>query len=317
MAWPLIAAAALPVVGGVVGQIASGGDRRRADDAARRGLESIEGIDLPTIEQMQIALEQYQVTGQLTPQMEQAIQLGQSEMQKVSTDPKLREIQMGALKNLYERSQKGFGAEEAADIAKMNRGVNQAYGQRAASIQQQAQQQGMGGSGAELASKMMASQQAAESANQQSTDLAALATRRALEAAQMSGNMGTQMRTQEFDEGARKANAADIIAQWNAQNSQATQGRNVNRSNYGQEYNLANQQRIAEQNVDVKNKQQMYNKGLYQQDFDNRLNLGQAKSGAYATEADRYGKKAQDTREFWAKIGGGAGQAIGGIAKKG
>lgn len=233
--------------------------------------KSFDELQLPDIADMQIQLEQLIQQGILTPEAAQAIMQEQTELGNISTDPSLRNAQIEALNSLQDISSSGgLTAMDRAQLGQLQTELsNQERGSREA-IMQNAQARGVGGSGLELAQQLMNQQGSAQRASQQGMDIAAQAQARALEAIQQAGQLGGNIRSQDFDEQARIAQAQDAINQFNAANKQNTNMANVNARNQAQQYNLDQRQNIANQNVGLRNQQQMHNKNLLQQDFENR-----------------------------------------------
>jgi hypothetical protein len=170
-------------------------------------------------------------------------------------------------------------------------------GQREA-ILQNAQARGVAGSGLELAQSMLAQQQASNRAAQQGLDVASMAQQRALQAILQGGQLGGQIRGQDFEEQARVAAAKDAIAQFNAQNQQQVNLANSAARQQANMFNLGLKQDVANANTNIRNQQEMYNKGLHQQDFENRYRKAGGVAGGYNNLASLYGNQAQNRLNF-------------------
>lgn len=210
--------------------------------------------------------------------------LSETELSKIQSDPILREAQMNALSRVQAiADQGGLTAEDRARLADISRRQKVTeQGQRQA-IAQNAAQRGIGGSGLELAQKVASQQEQANIAAQQGTDVAAEAQRRQMQAALEAGRLGGDIRSQEFNEAARRDEAQDLINKFNvgAQNEAGLE--------------LARQrQRIAEQNVNLANQSRLYNIGRNQRAFENQLKIAAGKTGALqqigAGASDREGR---------------------------
>jgi len=311
MAAPLIAGAiAAPVVGGLIGASQAAADREAAQRAYQQSVNDLTAIGIPPIEAQQLVFEEYKSAGIMTPELEEAIALGPSRLEEISLDPRYKEAQMRALSKLQEIGEGGGTTlTERANLERTLGDITaQERGSREAILQDAAQRGGYG-SGSALAAQLMAQQGGAQRAHMAGLEQEAMAQRRALEAIQSAGLMGGQVRGQEFGEQERTARAADEIARWNAANRQGVIGTNVGLRNQAARENLARQQELMNRNVELRNLAQEKNKGLYQQDFLNRLNVAQAKAAARAGQGQQLAQQGQKTAEMWSGIGSGVGQA--------
>lgn len=310
-----IASVAAPVIGGLMGANASAGDRAAAQAAYQRAYSQFDNINIPDTEKMRLALQELTQQGIITPTAEQAEQLGISAMEGVTTDPRLRQAQMNALDTLAKMGEQGLTATDLASLNQMRRSVGGDAQARDASILQNMAARGVGGSGVELATRLAANQRAADIAAQQSDQLAAMAQQRMLAAVSQAGQLGGQIRGQEFGEQADKARAADMIAQFNAAQRAGVQQRNVAGLNAAQAANLAEKQRVADTNVATRNAEQQYNKGLEQQRFNNQMALAGARSNALTGQAQQYQNQADSTAQMWAGLGRGVGEGAAGFGQ--
>ena len=284
-------------------------------DSLKKARRAYERIDVPTIDEQQIALEELASVGELTPEMLQALELGPSEMEMISTDPRLQASQMAALEKLGGLTEGGLSDADIAALEEARRSVEGAQTAREQAILQDMQQRGIGGAGAELAMKMASSQGAADRQNQASLDMARTAQARILESIMAEADLAGSLRGQDFSEQAQIAAAQDAIRQFNMQNQQRVQDQNVGMRNQAQQLNLAERQRLADSNVNQRNQQQMYNTGLAQQQFQNEIQ----KAGGVAAQNQAManyiqGKKDRESAFTGQLIGaavGAAGSAAG------
>lgn len=301
-------------IGGLVGGIL-GDKRAKGYDAQSRAelqnaLEAYRGIALPTIEEQQLNYLLPELVGEYTPEMLEAMDLGPSAYEELSTDPATRDAQMAALQSLSNIGEEGFTEAEQADLNRIRRTTARESEAQRGKILQDMAQRGLAGSGVELASQLAAQQAASERMSEQADETAKMAFQRSLQAIQNAGNLGGNIRTQDYNEAQNLAEAKDQIARFNLQNAMQTQQSNVGAKNTAQQQNLANRQRIAEQQVNIKNQQQAANKDLIQQRFQNELSRASGIAGGYQNLANQSAQTAQAKRNKYTSIGSG----IGGIA---
>lgn len=274
----------------------TGGSQGAANQSYQDAIDTMGSVNLPDIDAMKVNLEKYVEQGVITPEMANTILQEQTAMAGVSTDPRLKNAQMAALGSLQDvANQKGMTVADKAAVNQITSEENaNERGQREA-ILQNAQQRGVGGSGLELASQLANQQGSATRASQRGFDVAANAQQRALEAMVQAGNMGGNIRNQDFSEQSAIAQAKDAISRFNAANQNTTQAANVAAKNQAQYANLTNKQNTANANVDLSNKQQVYNKSLAQQQFENEMAKKKAIAGIYTGQAGNYQTDANRT----------------------
>ena len=208
----------------------------------KEAVEYLKAQGVPEEEAQRIALE----TAQLDP----------SAMEDISLDPRLRSAQMDALAGLQERGEAGLTEEEKSQQDMIMRSAGaQAQAQDKAVLQNMAER-GIGGSGSELIARLQGSQSAADRASVGQAQLAGQAQNRALEALGQAGQLGGQIRGQEYGEQANLASARDRINQFNEQ------------------------QRVA-----TANQQEIHNKALIQQQYENELAKRQGVASAQTMTA--------------------------------
>jgi hypothetical protein len=161
--------------------------------------------------------------------------LQQSDLAKVSTDPRYKDAQLAALQSLEERSKTGLTAQDEADIYKLQRNVSTQNRGRMGAIQNNMAVRGMSGSGMDALMQLQANQDATDREALAAMEKAGQSQNMKLSATQQLGQMGTQLRNQDFGEQAQKAQAADAISRFN------TSTRNTALGNVNQTRNQANQ----------------------------------------------------------------------------
>jgi hypothetical protein len=239
-------------------------EMRQANDLMKENIKRLEALGIPSIEAQQIALQNPELVGML-----EAEQLGPSAMEGVSTDPRLKQAQMGALEQMSGLAETGLGAEDRAAMNQLRRSVGgEAQAQSAAALQNAAAS-GTLNSGNALMAQLMAGQNAANRGAEGADRLAAQASAARREALGMKANMATQMGQQDFSQKSSVANARDAISQFNTQNRQNTN-----------QFNLQNRQALENQRAANANTQETHNKGLIQQNFQNEFQKASGVTGA-------------------------------------
>lgn len=225
-------------------QKAAHGQRQEANERTEQAYQEYDGLEMPEFDMSDFDLATL------------AIQ-NDSEMGKIAEDPRLRDAQMRSLSKLEEiGGQGGLLAADKALLAKTQRdAASQDRGRREA-IVQNAAAKGMGGTGTNLLAQLDSSQAATDRSAQAGLDIAGMAQDRALNAILQAGTLGGQIRGQEFDQNARKAQAQDAINQFNT-------GQYNNMSQY---------------NTSTKNDQRRYHNDVKQTGFENKWGVAKDKA---------------------------------------
>ena len=315
MAAPLIAAAvAAPIIAGAFGAANASSDRAEAKDQINMAVQELRMVGVPHVEAMKLSMDYLKSVGKLTPEYEQAFQQVDSEMKGIELDPRTEEAQYRALNELSSIGDEG--GLRLSDKASMEEAMTAAgvkeRGAREA-IDSSLKARGAYGSGAELASKLSATQDASTTGHLVGLNAAGKAQDRALQAIIAAGQLGGGMQANEFGRARAIAEAQDEINRFNTANSIGAGQRNIDRSNTAQQYNLANDQRISDANVGLKNEAEAYNKNLLQRNFDNQLNRATAVANARTGSATQLNNSANQTAGMWSGIGQGVGQGAAAI----
>jgi hypothetical protein len=285
-------AAAAPVITGLIGQGQAAKDKATQRRLMNEAAEEIKAVMPPDPESQKALLEEFRNAGVLTPEVEKAYPQLTSSFNSVSSDPRLKDAQMSALSKLQQLGEGGLTLQDKADLQQIqDANAAREKGNRQAILQNLAAR-GMGGSGAELAANLSNQQDSATRNASQSLNVAAQAQKRALDAVIQSGQLGGQIREQDFSEAARKAEAQDAIRRFNAANSIALQQRNVDRNNVAMAANAAHKQRAEEM---------AYN--APQQNYQNQMQKAQGVAAAKTGQSQAAGQRAQDTANQWAQGG--------------
>ena len=231
---------------------------------ARKRIDDVESPDYTQMEDYirQAAAENPELMG-----LFQEAQLGESALEDIAIDPKLRENQSKVIDELSELAETGMSDEDMAKRRQLQRQVAQDEQARQKSIIQNLQERGLGGSGLELALRSASSQESARRASEGADRLTSdMAERRRNALAQLSESAG-RLRSQDYGEQKDLASTRDTIAQFNA-----LQRANTANQNLQLRQGLENQR-------SAQNRQMYGNLGnLQQQRFSNEMQ----KAGAYA-----------------------------------
>lgn len=241
--------------------------------------------------------------GQITPEQAVAQLVERSAMEGIEIPAELKQTQYEVLGKLKELSETGMTVEDRArleeirgEIGAMERGARQA-------ILQGAQQRGIGGSGLEMAQRMISQQGAAQRASQMGFDVAAEAQRRALQALLQSGQMAGQIRGQEFGEQSAIAQAQDAINKFNAQMKQQAEMSNVAARNRAAEQARAQEYAVQETNLAQQTREQQLRQQALQNQWQNAFGQSAAIAGRQGALGGYYGGQADTQRGIAARTG--------------
>jgi len=275
------------LIGGGIAAAGAAGLFGKKKNSAREMMDQIlsqyNGINSPGIEEQKVILQNLVQQGLVTPEDAATVNLGESAYGGINLDPRAREAQMGALSQLSDIvNAGGLTATDQSRIRDIQDRMETERRGAEGAIMENARERGVGGSNLEIVNRLMANQGAATRASSEGMDAAAQAEQAKLAAIQSMGTLGTGMRGQEFDEAARKAEASDAIARFNAGNKQSQINLNVGARNIAAATNLGEKQRVADTNIGQSNVNRVRNADLIQQKYDNDLKLATAKANAMA-----------------------------------
>lgn len=296
-----------PILGGIIGDAVASGDRDRAMQLIQDEVNKINQIQIP--EERALRLQELKSIGELTPEMQQVIKQGETELKKITVDPRYLEAQNRALSQLQEIGEGGgLTAQDRAQLAEIQSQESAAArGARDAALMN-AQERGIGGSGSELAQTLAANQAAADRSSKRGMDVAALAQQRALDAISRSGELGGSIGAQQFGQQSQVAGAQDVINRFNTAAMSDVAKSNIAAKNAAQAANLENAQRIADQNVGLSNQAILYNQQAAQRAYENQLNKAKASVAAASGLAQQYSGAADKNAAMWSGIGSGVGK---------
>lgn len=258
----------MPVTAGLVlggGALAGGlmGYLTRPDLSAATGSAKLQALaalinrppEIPEVELQKYSTpEALAYLGNFTPEELQATGLPAGVINQA-----MRNKQLQALGGVEELSQTGLSAIDRAALSEIqNEIAMQERGQRESILQNMAQR-GISGSGQELAAQLQSSQAAAQLASQQGLQQAAQAQRARTEALANLSEMATGLEQTDFQRQAQRAQAQDVINQFNIQNRNTAGLRNLQTRQELANLNAQERNRIAQANIDLANKQIMQN----------------------------------------------------------
>lgn len=278
----------------------------------QQALDIINKVNVPTVEEQKVKLEQLVQQGIITPEEMQAFLQEDSGLNDIAVDPRFRQAQVGALEQLQDiATEGGLTATDKARMMEIEDRQNaEERGQREA-IEQNARERGIGGSDFTLASKLVSNQEGANRAARSGMDVAALAEQRVLDAMQAAGQMGGQIDSQEFEQQAKVAAAQDAINQFNTANKQNVSNNNIVARNNAQQINLQEKQRVSDTNTGNENANRTRNAELIQRKFEDEMAKANAAAGIYqnwgaASQANANAKHASQVGAVGTAIGAGA-----------
>lgn len=300
------------MLGGSLGGLFGGGTDHGAEDRMKAIQDAYANVNNVNFDLSSLTPEQKAAVGQLSPEQLQALEMPSA--QTVQDNGQGRAAQIKALQSLQQLGQGGLNAQDRADLLQANNAAAQQNRGAQEAILSNQRARGVGGGGAELAARMAAQQAAANTASQNSNQIAANARQRALQAMQAAGITGSDLRNSDLNLASRNADIINAFNQANFVNKQQIANQNVANRNEAQGFNLSNAQNLSNSNVDTNNAFKQYNQqnqnALRQQTFSNdmaKLNgqAGAAGSAAQYQNANAAGQQAQNQ---------GVGKALGSIA---
>jgi hypothetical protein len=242
-------------VGALAGSSASSGDIAAGTNAVNQAYQQLAAVGLPPNIAQPIIYQQFKQAGTLTPELEQTINQHPSLMAGVQGSAPAQQAQLQALQILQQTGQTGMTPQSQAALNQIRQQVAQDTNSKQQAIQQQFQSQGQGGSGAQLIGELNNAQAGANQENTAGNQVGAMAAQNALQAIGQAGTLGGQIQGQQFGEQAQKAQAQDVINQFNTANQLGVQASNVGAQNQAQAANLGTQQSLQNANTQQANQE--------------------------------------------------------------
>lgn len=265
-------------IGGIVSAIINAADPGSSGKKyLKKGLKEWQDLSLPEYEQL--IAPYLQSTGQMTPEIYDAVVRGQ--FRGIEEDPYAETAQLRNLGRLEEIAREGMPLQDRLAADEAQRAVAQEGSRAREQIISNLARRGRGGSGAELAAKLASAGQQEEMARGMGSDIARMLLDRRLAAiGQMGGELGAY-RGQNIGKEAQIAQMQnrynEFLSNLNTQAAaDAARARQA-----AQQYNLANQQRIADENVMNRYQTQLARNVQQQQGFQDRLAKTQGITGQY------------------------------------
>lgn len=310
----MIASVAAPIVGGLIGNMAASKDRKQQQAAIAQAVNELKSVGLPPDLSKEIIYQQFQQVGILTPQLEEDIDIAESEIAKIKEDPALRDTQMQALEMFKQQAQSGMGAQERAALNEIRGQVAKDTEAKRQQIISDAQRRGQAGGGAELVAQLQATQGGADTASAQGDRLASMLAERIRQGAQDMSGAAQNLRSQDLGVEEMRARALDERNRFMEQNMMGRQTRNVGALNEAQRYNLSEQQRINEANINQANQEKLRQIAEQGNMYDRTLNYKSAISNAYTGQANQLQNQAQQKQQMWSGMGSAVGTGLAGMA---
>ena len=254
----LVAGGAGTVAGGLMGYLTKPNLSASTNSAKLQALTALlnRPPEIPEVELQKYSTpEALSYLGNFTPEELQATGLPAGVINQA-----MRNKQLQALGGVEELSQTGLSAIDRAALSEIqNEIAMQERGQRESILQNMAQR-GISGSGQELAAQLQSSQAASQLASQQGLQQAAQAQRARVDALSNLSNMATGLESTDFQRQAQKAQAQDVINQFNVQNRNVAGLRDLDLQQSLRNEFEREKMRVSQANTDLANKQIMQNK---------------------------------------------------------
>ncbi len=309
-----IGSVAAPIIAGAIGRGEAAGDLGQSRDAFNLGVQELLNIGMPPDLSQKIMYEKFVSAGIMKPELEAEILAGPSQVSLIKEDPKLKEAQMKSLAALEARGKAGFTPEERAQLNQVRLQAERDAEAKRQQIMQNFAARGQAGGSAELINQLQASQGSANQGAQQSLQASGLASQRALQAITSAGQLGGNIRGQDFDVERTKGSAADEMNRFNINNQLGTQQRNVSSKNLAQEKNLDMAQRLGEMNTAMNNQEALRQADAKRQYWLDQAERSRMRSGAYTGQSSYLQQQGDRTMAKWDKIGQGISEGLGGAS---
>lgn len=256
----------------------SGGQNSQASDVLKGQLDKLNALPTPNAAQLTLPqLQRYVQAGLMTPEEAQSYLVNNNAYDTVTADNTGMNSELSAIGELQNIiNQGGNDAEEQANLQGIlnTLGTTEA-GQNQAILANNARQ-GIANSGLTEAAELAGNQNSATNANTNALNEGAAAEARKMAAITGAGQLGGQVQGQEYTAGANRANAANAIAQFNAQQNQQVGNLNTTAENEARAANLATAQDVANKNTASAQAQEESIPAAQQQAYEDALNKATA-----------------------------------------
>ncbi len=313
---PMLVGTGINLVGGILGNNAASGDRAEASRILKDLYDKYNALDIPDVEKLKLALEEYQSAGAYVPEQEALLaQLSDTNLAGISTDPRLAQTQADMLAKTEQLAETGMSAIDRAQLDQLLRSTNANTTANQKSILENRARRGMASGGDELAAELSAGQSGANRASAEALQIAAEAMNRRMAATGQAAALAKSIEDSQYGRQSDVASARDAIERFNKSMSQDVASRNTQTRNQAQQTNLQNEQARINANTGLRNQQQQYNKNLYQQDFENNLRKLQGMSGAGTAQSKNLDARADATSNMYSNVASGLGSISANLLK--
>lgn len=302
------------VVGGLMANHANKKGQAAAAAALARAQALIDAVGAPPDLSGKIIYDQFQQAGILTPELENAINLGVSKVSQIEEDPSLRGAQMEALQRMSKVGRTGLTAEDRAAYNLSRQSVQKDLEAKQQQIKNEMEMRGQGGGGSEIAARMLASQSGADRASEEADRISADAAARALQGISQSANMASNVRGQDFSNNEARASAADEFSRFNTTNQQAVQERNIGSKNAAQAANLENKQQLSNMNTSQANQEALRQKEAQRTYWQDKLTYAQAQAAPLSAQAQFESNRGQQNANAISGMASGIGSGFGSLS---
>jgi hypothetical protein len=296
------------IVGSIAGNIASKKDRESQLGAMEQALTELRNAGTPPDLAKEIIYQQYQQAGILTPELEQDLDIADSNVANMQVDSTGRDAQLQALNLMQQASKGGLRAEDRASLNQVRQEAQRDSEGKRQQILQQMRAQGMGTAGAGLAAQLQAAQSEAEQQSEEGDRISSMASQRALEALGSYGNMGSNLRSDDTNLANTRAQALDDRNKFLYENSAARQQRNIASKNTAQQQNLATKQQLANANTEMANQEKIRQMQGSMDTYNAKMNKAQALANVEQNKSGVHGTVAAQKAKQYTDMGGGAGE---------
>lgn len=236
----------------------------------------LQGVPEAAFNLEKITPEQYESVGQYVPEVANFVQETNPQLVEASAEAaKGRTAQMEALERYKEIARSDFDPAFQQQLAAASRKSRTDAQSRSASILQDANRRGQGGSLATMAMQQAESSDAMQRQALESQMAAAESYRNKLSALDRSADLGGNIRASEMGEASRNADIINSFNQRTAVRKQGWADQGAGIRNQGQLHNLGEKQRLSDMNTKGANDAQAEwlarNNAMAQQQFQNRV----------------------------------------------
>ena len=283
-------------------------DDEKAKRAMEQGIQVLQ--DVPDAEYVPVEYQGPDYAGDVYAGTAKAALTGPTAYENISLDPDTRRTQsaqIAALERLRDE-----GGMNLADKANLQRIQNDELGKEKSqreAIMQGARARGTAGSGSELMALLGSNQAGMNRQSQRDLDIAGMAQDRALQAGGQAASLAGNVRGQDWQQEAAKANAADAASRFNA-----SMISNTNQFNVGNELragmgNQAARQGVNNLGADAANRTQTMNRfTMPGQQYSDKLGRARSMADQYGNQQKFYGDKRDAALKQQGELWGGAGK---------